>query len=172
MTRYRYTPSSYKVRTCTRSRAPHPRPPTCFCSDYHTLSHSASAARDSREVVPGEARLVLQHKHDICLNVKVTSCCSYYYILSLSLFQATLSQAKLAPGRSRTLKRVTNSRISISKILGGHVNRAFVRACQTASRLTLTPIAVSRSADFTTLLLASYLMHSDDSIQPVHRLQA
>lgn len=90
MTRYRYTPSSYKVRTCTRSRAPHPRPPTCLCSDYHlyslSLSHSASAARDSREVVPGEARLVLQHKHDICLNVKVTSCCSYYTLsLCLSL---------------------------------------------------------------------------------------
>lgn len=169
MTRYRYTPSSYKLRTCTRSRAPHPRPPTCLCSDYHTLSHSASAARDSREVVPGEARLVLQHKHDICLNVKVTSCCSYYTLsLSLSL------SSDFVPGKVGTwqISHSSHSQTrnkSISKILEGHVNRAFVRACQTASRLTLTPIAVSRSADFTTLLLASYLMHS---IQPVHRLQA
>lgn len=83
------------------------------------------------------------------------------YSLSVSLFQATVSQAKLAPGRSRTLKRVTNSRISISKILGGHVNRAFVRACQSTD--FDTDCGISGSADFTTLLLASYLMYS---IQP------
>lgn len=169
MTRYRYTPSSYKVRTCTRSRAPHPRPPTCLCSDYHTLSHSASAARDSREVVPGEARLVLQHKHDICLNVKVTSCCSYYTLslclsLSSGFVPGKVGTWQISHSQTRNKFSYINQQDS-----GGTRKPSLLRACQTASRLTLTPIAVSRSADFTTLLLASYLMHS---IQPVHRLQA
>lgn len=169
MTRYRYTPSSYKVRTCTRSRAPHPRPPTCLCSDYHTLSHSASAARDSREVVPGEARLVLQHKHDICLNVKVTSCCSYYtrYSLSLSL------SSDFVPGKVGTWQishsQTRNNFSYINQQDSGGTRKPSLYEGMPASRLTLTPIAVSRSADFTTLLLASYLMCS---IQPVHRLQA